>query len=505
MLSRPARLLVNGQSEPVGITTPRPDFRWDLVPGPDAHNVAWTHYAIEVSKSTSFQNSSLDWNTGRRTVKEGQLAVFYEGRPLESKTRYYWRARVWCQSRAQQAQDSEDNGVPETGALEAVETSWFETGLLGDEAILQAACLPWPQTPLLRRLCYSIGAFGFVNFFFRPLLAYRNIKGIISPPPYAPTTVKTYGCRKNLPIRIFFPKGQPPSLESSGPLPLLLTIHGGGFTFGDPTDNEEWNYNFANRYSTLVVALNYSKAPSNPFPTPQSDLEALVRAILTDEELKPYIDTAKVGVIGWSAGGNLALGISTLPSLRESIKAVVAMYPATDFSATTEQKIPTRQYKPALSGPRGWTKDVLQDISPLFGWAYVNPGTDTRDPLLSPMYAARQDLPRRVWLIGCELDLLAHDAWRLASRLAGKPVPGMHEKIGQEGTAPRGELILEGDERFAWEEKVAGGEYRWLLVPDVLHSFDMPLPEIRGELVEREDAAIKTEKLMGMIAEWLWR
>lgn len=392
-----------------------------------------------------------------------------------------------------------------------------ETGLLGQKdvtpasgrpagAVMQADRLPWPQESLLRRLYYGIGAYGMVNLLFRPLMAFRRINSAIRPPPYSPDIVKVYGCRKNLPIRIFFPKSHSASLgSSSGPLPLLLTIHGGGFVFGDPTDNEQWNYNFANRYSTLVIALNYSKAPSNPFPSPHSDLEALIRAILTDDELKPFIDATKVGVLGWSAGGNLALSISTLPSIRESLTGVVALYPVTDFSATTAQKIPTRQYKPSLGGPRGWTRDLLQDISPLFGWAYVNPGTDTRDPLLSPVYADRQDLPKRVWLIGCELDILAHDAWRMASRLAGRPVPSMDQKVGQEQPARQGELILEGDERFAWEEQVAGGEYRWLLVPDVLHGFDAPLPEIGGESAQRRDTAIKTEKLMGMIAEWLWR
>ncbi|KAJ4388767.1 hypothetical protein N0V93_006227 [Gnomoniopsis smithogilvyi] len=507
MVPRPIRLLVNGQSEPLGVHTPNPEFSWALDTELDAHNLVWSHYAIEVSKSTSFQKSQLEWNTGKRRVEEGQLAISYEGRHLDSKTRYYWRARVWVESRSQQGQEPKGDGVTETGARESVETSWFETGLFenSDGAVTQTNAFLWPQEHLLRRLCYRIGAFSIVNFFFRPLLAYRHIKSIISPPPYAPTIVKTYACRKNLPVRIFFPKSHPPSLESSGRLPLLLTIHGGGFTFGDPTDNEEWNYNFANRYSTLVIALEYSKAPSSPFPSAHSDLEALARAVFTDTELKPHIDTTKVGVIGWSAGGSLALGLSMLPSIRESIKAVVAMYPCTDFSAKTEEKINTRQYKPALGGPRGWTNDLLKDISPLFGWAYVSPGMDTRDPLLSPMYADRQDLPPRVWLIGCELDLLAHEAWRMASRLAGKQVPRMDQKVGKEETAPRGELILGGDERFAWEEKIEGGEYRWLLVPDVLHAFDMPLPEIRRDATEREDAEPKTEKLMGLIAEWLWR
>lgn len=505
MLPRPVQLVVNGQSEPLEIVTSIPEFAWTLNTDSDASTVVWSHYAIEVSRSAGFETSSLEWDTGKRSFEGRQVTVSYKGNPLDSKTRYYWRARVWFQSQGQQSQESQGHGVTQTGMQESVETSWFETGLLGDGAVTQTGPLPWPQESLARRLFYRIEAFSIVNFFFKPLVAFRHVKSTISPPPYAPTIVKTYTCRKNLPIRIFFPKGHHPGLESCRPLPLLLTIHGGGFTFGDPTDNEEWNYNFANRYSALVIALNYSKGPSNPFPSAHNDLEALIRAILTDMELKPHIDATKIGVMGWSAGGCLALGISTLPSFRESIKAVVAMYPCTDFSVKTAQKVHTRQFKPALGGSRGWKDDVLQGIFGMFGWAYVNPGTDTRDPLLSPIYFERQDLPRKVWLVGCELDLLAHEAWRMASRLAGKRVPGMDQQVGKEGIAPQGELILEGDDRYAWEEKVADGEYRWLLVPDVVHAFDMPLPEVGPSLTGGEDAAVKTKKLMGLIAEWLWK
>lgn len=515
MLPRPIELLVNGQSKPLGVDTPNPTLGWKLVTEPGAHKIVWTHYAVEVSRSTSFQKSSLEWDTGKTCVEEGQLAVNYGGKPLQSKTRYYWRARIWCQDRREPAQHPEEgDGVVEADTWESVKMSWFETGLLGQKdgtAVSDSTSasmkqhLPWPQIPLYRRICYRIGVLGFMNLLFRPLLALRHLRSTINPPRSAPSLVKTYGCRRNLPVRIFFPRNHSP--DSPNRLPLLLTVHGGGFTFGDPTDNDDWNSTFANRHSTLVVALNYSKAPSHPFPAAHSDLEALIRAVLADKALERAIDPAKVALLGWSAGGNLALGVSTLPTVREKIAAVVALYPATDFSATTAQKTATRRYKPSLPGPRGWARDVLGDpVSAVFGWAYVPPGTDTRDPLLSPAYADRADLPRRVWLLGCELDLLAHDAWRMASRLAGRPVPSMGDKVGREEVAaPRGELVLEGDERFAWVEEVAGGEYRWLLVPDVLHGFDMPVPEIRRDREEREDAEAKTEKLTELIAEWLWR
>lgn len=37
---------------------------------------------------------------------------------------------------------------------------------------------------------------------------------------------------------------------------------------GSPQDNDAWNAKFATKYGTVVIALNYGKAPKNAFPGP---------------------------------------------------------------------------------------------------------------------------------------------------------------------------------------------------------------------------------------------
>ncbi|KAI3399456.1 hypothetical protein diail_6718 [Diaporthe ilicicola] len=364
---------------------------------------------------------------------------------------------------------------------------------------------PCPAKPLLTRVLYALGVSTLQLVVVGPIMMVRHWKQRRNPPDTYPTIIKTYPSRPSLPVRIFFPAAY--DRQSGSPLPLLLSIHGGGFVVGDPSDNDEWNHVFANQHNALVVALNYAKAPGNPFPGPLSDLEAQINAVFADEELKPHIESAKVGITGFSAGGSLTLTISQFPSVRERITAgIVPIYPVTDLSIKPEQKARTRQYKPALHGARGSTQDPLLKLADAFDWSYIPVGQDLRDPLLSPVYAERASFPKRVWIIGCELDMLGHEAWRLACRLSGRQVPGLDQRIGQEAPEESGKLgalITTGDQRFAWEEKNRDGEIKWLCVADAAHGFDMP-GALGADEKTSEDGKLKRDAIIRMAGEWLF-
>lgn len=136
----------------------------------------------------------------------------------------------------------------------------------------------------------------------------------------------------------------------------------------------------------------------------------------------------------------------------------------------------------------------------------VPAGHDLCDPLLSPFFANRTDLPSRIWLVGCELDMLGHEAWRAACKFAGKPVPGLDQPIGQEEPAAGGKpgtLILSGDERFAFEAKDKDGEVRWLCMPDAGHGFEMAA-HIGGDEEEQKDGQLKMDALIKEMGRWLY-
>jgi acetyl esterase/lipase len=191
--------------------------------------------------------------------------------------------------------------------------------------------------------------------------------------------------------------------------------------------------------------------------------------------------------------------------LQGKIRAAVPLYPLVDYGPPEATKARGRRYKPSLGGFRGRDTDFLLAMTGLFDWAYLTPGQRCDDPLLSPYYADRGALPKNIFMVACELDLLAPEAWRMACKLAGKRVPALDEVVGCEETVGKGVLITGGDERFAWEEtREDGSRYRWLLVPDTIHGFDQDNIEgLARDPVLMEDARIKRDKVIDLIGRWL--
>ncbi|KAI7785619.1 hypothetical protein LA080_006639 [Diaporthe eres] len=247
------------------------------------------------------------------------------------------------------------------------------------------------------------------------------------------------------PSPIFFPSTW--DLSSSQRLPCYFNIHGGGFCLGCPEDDDGWNGAFSDKHNIAVVELDYRKAPAYPFPTAIHDVEALMLAVY-DKSIP--LDKHRVAVGGFSSGGNLTLAVCQLQTIRDTIKpsAVCPIYPLVGLATKPDKKATTRYYKPALgSGLRANATDMLSPVSRFFGWSYLPYGQPLRDPLLSPLFAPREHLPRKVFIVAAELDRLAHEA------------------SGQEEPGSPGELILD-DGRFAFRHVDADGkEVQWLLIP----------------------------------------
>ncbi|KAK0724345.1 Alpha/Beta hydrolase protein [Lasiosphaeris hirsuta] len=387
------------------------------------------------------------------------------------------------------------------------------------------------ETPaLLSKLSYA-GQIYSIRGFTAPGRWLRDWKEYFYPPVGAPNFVKTYECRPDLPVRVFFPA----SYDQISPktLPTLFTIHGGGFCIGHVRDDDEWNRAFADGQDVLVIALNYSKAPAAPFPTAIHDLEALLLALLSDESLPidraPHLGRGRNALLGFSAGGNLALAVSQLPTVRDHVlapAAAVSVYGYLDLSVPAEEKTANRPFKPSLELPRGGKVDALLWLMPAFDWSYVPYGHDLRDPLLSPYFATRDHLPPYVGIVAAELDFLAHEGWRTACRLAREglgeggwaaeggryrhKVPDRLSKekpwrvCGREEVSSRVGELERDDGRFSFEESWLGGGVKWLLVPDVLHGFDnQNIRALMGGEETVRDAEAKTKAFMDELGLWL--
>ena len=102
-----------------------------------------------------------------------------------------------------------------------------------------------------------------------------------------------------LPARLYAP--------SHDVLPVLLYLHGGGFTIGNLETHDSLCRQIALRSGAAVVALDYRLAPEHRFPTAVDDCWAALRALAqADAGARLNLDTSRLAVGGDSAGGTLA-------------------------------------------------------------------------------------------------------------------------------------------------------------------------------------------------------
>lgn len=88
-------------------------------------------------------------------------------------------------------------------------------------------------------------------------------------------------------------------------LPVLLYLHGGGFTIGDLETHDSLCRQLALRSGAAVMALDYRLAPEHRFPAAVDDAWAAL-AWLHEHAASLGLDGSRLAVGGDSAGGTLA-------------------------------------------------------------------------------------------------------------------------------------------------------------------------------------------------------
>jgi acetyl esterase/lipase len=121
--------------------------------------------------------------------------------------------------------------------------------------------------------------------------------------------------------------------EGEGPFPTLILVHGGGWYTGDRSDR--WlpsAFPFVENGFALV-SVGYRLADEAVFPDPVEDVVRAVEQISRSGE-RYGLDIARIGIIGGSAGANLAAHAALRCA---SIKAALIQCPPLDFSAYRAQ------------------------------------------------------------------------------------------------------------------------------------------------------------------------
>lgn len=194
--------------------------------------------------------------------------------------------------------------------------------------------------------------------------------------------------------------------------PAIVYLHGGGWVVGSLDAYDGTCRLVADEARCVVVSVDYRLAPEHPFPAAIEDCVAAYRWVRTRAE-ELGIDGARVGVMGDSAGGNLAAVLAQIttddPVGPPQVQALV--YPATEtsFSAPSHR---------LFADGFGLTRQDMEWYRDLYLPDHATRDLPTAAPLLAPSLAGLA--PAVVATAG--FDPLRDEGDAYAERLAGSGV-----------------------------------------------------------------------------------
>ncbi len=204
----------------------------------------------------------------------------------------------------------------------------------------------------------------------------------------------------DLPVNIYIPEG-------NGPFNGLVYFHGGGWVAYDINRYSPQLSALAASTNSVVIAVNYQKAPEHKFPIPFDDCySALEWTFANSAEL--LIDIKKIGIGGDSAGGNLASGVAI--KARDKGEFDVAyqllIYPANSPSFVSTPDVPNAIGFGSTQAGIKWAWEQ-----------YLSSDADLVNPYAVPHSAEDlSNLPPTI-LITAEFDVLREDGKEYARKL----------------------------------------------------------------------------------------
>jgi acetyl esterase/lipase len=252
----------------------------------------------------------------------------------------------------------------------------------------------------------KIGRFILLQILQRNVISIK--RSWLFSPATQPDAWKAITSRTYLyPSRVFRP-----STKQASSVPLIIMVHGGGFIMNNPSVDDPLARFLADSCDCIVISIDYRKAPRHRFPAAYEDTVGSILDLLGEGGNDLPIDKNKVILLGSSAGGNLVLAAGQDARLHQKLLGIVALYPVVNLIPTAEVQMATRPDAsvPDLIGPM-WN-DVL-DI-----YAGTTDVAILQDPRLSPTnFKKRDDLPKYIFMLGCEHDMLCHEAKVMAGKL----------------------------------------------------------------------------------------
>ncbi len=188
---------------------------------------------------------------------------------------------------------------------------------------------------------------------------------------------------------------------NSDPSRVLMFFHGGGYCSGSIVSHRRMITEAGRAAGTRTLAIAYRLAPEHPFPAAYDDALTAWRFLRNEG-----IPAGRIAVGGDSAGAGLAIAlIGQLRDAHDECPACAWLVsPWTDLTMSGSTFASKEAVDPIIH------KEYLNELAD----AYLPPGTDKKDPRVSPLYANLTGFPPLLIQVG-SAETLLDDATRFAS------------------------------------------------------------------------------------------
>lgn len=205
-----------------------------------------------------------------------------------------------------------------------------------------------------------------------------------------------------LPARLYAPQPQ----GVGAPLPVLMYLHGGGFTIGSVKTHDQLCRSLAHQAGCAVVSLDYRLAPEFKFPTASNDAWDALQW-LAREGAALGLDTTRLAVGGDSAGGTLA-AVCAILARDTGLPLVLQLliYPGTTAHQDT-------------ASHETYAHDLILEKEGIawFFNNYVHGDADREDWRFAPLLAPDVDGVAPAYICLAELDPLVDEGVAYADKL----------------------------------------------------------------------------------------
>jgi acetyl esterase len=235
---------------------------------------------------------------------------------------------------------------------------------------------------------------------------YRDRRGFTQPEPPAMAEVRDLSVGA-LRLRLYRPH------TSGQALPVLLYLHGGGWTIGDLDTHDVLCRQLAREAGGAVVAVDYRMGPEHRFPAAVDDCVEAFRWVLAQAP-DLHLDPRRTAVGGDSAGGNLAAALCLVQ--RDACQPLpgfqLLIYPATDMRAVAPSHTTNGQGYMLTSDSIAWYRgNYIADAAQWTDWR--------ASPLLAASHAG---LPPAL-VLTAGFDPLRDEGLQYANALSAAGVP----------------------------------------------------------------------------------